>query len=219
MTMAWGKEKQAQQEHAVGLNDLRLMIADRLQVAQRRCDPASASAAFARANDNGQDNLIGSLLLGMLCFAPVMAAFNGSAAATAAVGAAHTPWTSLIEGISMVWDEKAIKNRRLRRAFNVFKDGIYHGGRRQEGTLSQKEMAAKFNMVSANENAAFSVDAAAEVAALNDMLDSIDALERKGVRMLSLDETKAVSTNLREASAVSTPKTMNRKSAALRIAV
>lgn len=188
--MAWECENNAAQ--TVDLGVLRLMVADRLQDAQRRFDPASASAAFAAAN-NDNDNLVGSLLFGMLCWAPFMASFNLGAAGAVV----QSPLAAAVaDGISLVWDEKVMKNRRLRRSFNALKDGLYHGGRRQNAQAAKKEMAARFNLVAANENAQYAYDTGAEIAGMAQMLENIDALERARVTEIALKPAQAISTGL-----------------------
>lgn len=193
--MAWGNKMKAHQ-HTVSLTDLRTVVADRLQAAQRRLDPASVTAAFAEANASHHDNMIGSLIFGMVCWAPFMSAF-GSSMNTMVAAAANSPVLSAAaDGLSMVYDEKAYKNRRRRKLAIAFKDGVYHGGRKQVNNLTGDQVKRKFNMVAANENSRFAKDAAAEVAGMAEMLDMIDRLEQRGATMVVLDRSLPVSASL-----------------------
>jgi hypothetical protein len=204
-------------EHTVGITELRVMVLDRLQNAERRAAPASATAAFNRANDNSQDNMMGSLLLGMLGWAPMMEAVGGMSDAFSA--AAHSPLlAAAADGFSMVLDEKANKNRRRRGWVAVFKDGIYHGGRRQAGVMTAADMKKNFNLVSANENAAFAADADAEIAGMNEILDMLDRLEKEGLIQMKLSTGETVASQL---NAIKAPVKNNapRRAAAFRKAI
>lgn len=216
--MTWGMKSKAV-EHTVGVAELRVMVLDRLQSAERRLDPASASAAFARANDNGQDTMLGSLLLGMVGWTPVMDAMGGSMDGALAVAANSPLLAAAADGLSMIWDEKAYKNRRRRGLMAIFKDGAYHGGRRQAGIMTADQMKKNFNLVSANENGAFAYDAGAEVAGMNEMLDMLDRMEKEGVALLKLNTREAVSTQLKTASAPVAKNPEPRLASALRKAI
>lgn len=197
--MAWGNENTAQNKTA-SLADLRTIIADRLQTAQRRLDPASATAAFADANASHHDSMIGSLIFGMVCWTPVMEMFGGSMDGAMAVAVNSPMLAAAADGLSMVWDEKAYKNRRRMGSLTVaFKDGIYHGGRNQAGNVTPAQIKRNFNMIAANENARFAYDAAAEVAGMSEMLDMIDRLEQRGVSLIALDANQSVSQTLHAA--------------------
>lgn len=193
--MALGNENKGAQQ-SVSLVDLRNVIADRLQAAQRRLDPASATAAFADANASHHDNMIGSLIFGMVCWAPFMDAFGGHLDGALAVAAKSPMLAAAADGLSMVWDEKAYKNRRRSILSIAFKDGVYHGGRNQSGNLTAEQVKRKFNMVAANENARYAYDAGAEIAGMSEMLDMIDRLEQQGVNLIALDKNQPVSASL-----------------------
>lgn len=215
--MAWGIENKEAQ-HTVGVAALRVMVLDRLQVAERRLDPASVAAAFERANDNSQDTMVGSLLLGMLGWTPIVDSLGLEGAFASA---ANSPvLAAAADGLSMVWDEKAYKNRRRRGLAAIWKDGAYHGGRRQDGIMTAEQMKRKFNLVSANENGAFAYDTQAEIAGMNEMLDMLDRLEKEGVTLLKLSTRQAISAQLKTANAASAiGKAEPRQALALRKAI
>ncbi len=196
MTMACEKQNTAVQKTA-SLADLRTVIADRMQTAQRRLDPNSATAAFANASHH--DSMIGSLIFGMVCWMPCMDMFGGQMDGLMAAAANSPTLAAAADGLSLVWDEKAHKNRRRGFLSVSFKDGIYHGGRNQAGNVISDHLKKAFNLVAANENAAYAYDAAAEVAGLAEMLDAIDMLERQGVLLLALDPAQPVSRLLQTA--------------------
>ncbi len=194
--MAWGKENNAAQQ-TVSLADLRTVIADRLQAAQRRLDPASATAAFADANASHHDSMIGSLIFGMVCWTPCIDVLAANMLDGAVAAAATSPvLAAAADGLSLVWDEKAYKNRRRNTLSIAFKDGIYHGGRKQAGNLNADQVKRKFNMVAANENARYAYDAGAEIAGMSEMLDAIDRLEQQGVTLIALEKGLPVSASL-----------------------
>ena len=196
--MALGNENKGAQQ-SVSLVDLRSVIADRMQAAQRRLDPASATAAFADANASHHDNMIGSLIFGLVCWTPFMDAFGANLDGAMAVAAKSPVLAAAADGLSMVWDEKAYKNRRRSILSAAFKDGIYHGGRNQSGNLTADQVKRKFNLSAANENARYAYDAGAEIAGMAEMLDMIDRLEQQGVTLIALDNSQAVSTSLHAA--------------------
>lgn len=194
--MAWGKENKVAQQ-TVSLADLRTVVADRMQAAQRRLDPASASAAFAEANASHHDSMIGSLIFGMVCWTPCIDVLATNMMDGAIAAAATSPaLAAAADGLSLVWDEKAYKNRRRSVLSIAFKDGIYHGGRKQTGNLSADQVKRKFNMVAANENARYAYDAGAEIAGMAEMLDMIDRLEQQGVTLIALDAGLPISASL-----------------------
>ncbi len=215
--MAWGMENKEAQ-HTVGVAALRVMVLDRLQMAERRLDPASVAAAFERANDNSQDTMLGSLLLGMLGWTPIVDSLGLEGAFASA---ANSPvLAAAADGLSMVWDEKAYKNRRRRGLAAIWKDGAYHGGRRQDGIMTAEQMKRKFNLVSANENGAFAYDTQAEIAGMNEMLDMLDRLEKEGVTLLKLSTRQAISAQLKTANAApAIGKAEPRQALALRKAI
>lgn len=195
--MAWGIEKAEQQ--TVSLADVRAAVADRLQAAQRRLDPASATAAFADASASHHDSMIGSLIFGMVCWAPFMTAFSGCMDHVVAAAANSPVLAAAADGLSLVYDEKAYKNRRRNKLSISFKDGIYHGGRNQAKHVTPAAMKRSFNMVAANENALYAYDAGAEIAGMSEMLDMIDLLEQQGVSLIALQRRLPVSESLRAA--------------------
>jgi hypothetical protein len=184
----------------VTISQIRNMAYNRLQSAQRRVDPANtATASFNRAanNNSSQDSLIGGLIFGMLTWVPFMDSLGGAFDIDfddlALGGISVQTANAIMDGVSALWDEKAYKNREI-------KDGVYHGGRRQDPIVTGNKMAKKFNLVSANENSRYSYDANAEIAGMNEILDMLDTLEKRGVSMIRLEQKDCASTVLKNAS-------------------
>lgn len=205
--MAFGFDKNSTQT-TVTISQLRNVVTDRLQAAQGR-------AGLTDSFNGAADNMVGSLLFSLLTWTPIMAglesAIEGAFGPSDAFNALSSPaLAAAADGVSMLADEKATKNR-------IVKVGAYHGGRRQDPIMAPKKMNGKFNMVAANENNRFAYDALAEVAAMNEMLDMLDSLEKAGVSMLRLDEGKPVYESLKALTAK--PKAgMTRTAAPLRMA-
>lgn len=192
-------------KQTVSLVDLRRAVLNRLEMAQRRLDPASMTAMFNRANDSGVDGLMGGLIFSLVTWVPFAASLDGlldhGSVASDAFNIANGPVVAAAaDGLTMIWDEKANKKRSLRRV--DFKEGIYHGGRRQEASIGPKKrkVQPKFNLVAANENSRFAYDTNSEIVALNDMLNTLDQLAKDGVTLLSVDAKTPVSKSLRELS-------------------
>lgn len=167
------------------ITQLRNMAATRLQSAERRLAPGAA-AAFNRAG-SAQDSMIGSLLFSLLIWTPVMHALNHGVSQlfghSDGMDMLCNPLTeAFMEASSMLRDEKAYANRSR-------KVGIYHGGRRQDEIVSpfNKKLGKSFNFVSANENSRFSMDANTEVAAMSEIIDMLDRMEKDGVTMVRID--------------------------------
>lgn len=198
MTMAWVKDNTAAQQ-AVSLNDLRTLVADRLQTAQRRLDPASATAAFAQASQSQHDAMVGSLIFGMLCWGPIMEMFAGQLDGGLAATVSSPAVGAVVDGASMVWDEKAYKNRHRGLLAIAFKDGVYHGGRKQAKILDRAQVKKDFNLTAANENNQYVFDAEAEIAGMAEMLDIIDHLEQRGATAVALEQGQPISHTLRAA--------------------
>jgi len=217
-TMSWGFNN-TDNYITVPVAQMREAAHSRLQAAQRRLTPHNASEAFRRAasNNNSQDGLVGSLLFSLLTWVPFMDMLGEmDSSAADAFDFLNNPFiAAAADGLSLVFDEKASRNR-------TFKDGIYHGGRRQDRIISpmSKSLNGKFNLLAANENARFNYDAGAEVACLSELIEKLDDLEKQGVSLIRMDPRQSVSTVLKQSEKnMRNDKAMRRFAAPVRMAI
>jgi hypothetical protein len=193
MQLGFNKKAGHDHEAMIGISQLRGQINTRMESAYKRLDP---KAAFNQASRGSEESMIGSLLFGMLVWGSFfqglemglenmygedMEAFSTMADPTLCAA---------FDGLSMVWDDKANKNRK--RKLNDYPEG------RRDDPIFDRPLNRRFNLVSANDNSRFTRDAQAEIACMSEMLDQLSDMEAEGVHMIRLDTKEAVYDRLKE---------------------
>ncbi len=175
----------------VSLNALRGQALQRLAGVHERLEARGIGAAFLRAakvDPVGDMGFLGSLIANML-LGGVFADFLG----------AHVPMPSghhgmmsdfngvavaATEGLSLVRDLDSYGLRS--RIMYAYPEG------RRKCAMKEANVSKKFNLVSANQNNKFSLDAQAEMACMFEILDILDRLEAQDVRGMRLDGKEPV---------------------------
>lgn len=184
MARGFDDNRSAQAKNIIAIDDLRHQAYKRLTTAHMKLNPKAAFNDNAKKQD-GADSMLGSIFLNMLCGGAFAAAFGHALHLpdTHAEIVPHVSLSSAFEGVSMMLDEKAYQNR-------ARKLDLYPQGRRRD-PMHEQPIKRKFNLVSGNDNARFSTDAYAEIAAMSEILDMADQLEKDGVRAVRIDENEA----------------------------
>lgn len=177
----------------IAIHDLRRELTSRLSEAHAKLNP---NASFSRAaqKNGGGDAMMAGMLLNMLGLG---ALFHGL---EDMLGLEHGDIGALalpaIDALELLQDDS--KKKAARR----MKMDLYPEGRRKDFFgQNQKPVNKKFNVVAANDCAQFDADARYEVNRMNELMDVLTQLERKGVKRVGLNPTQTVAASMRRAMA------------------
>ena len=169
-----------------------IAMADLREQAKKRLHEAHQRAGAPQQQATGGDSLLGSMFLNMLgmgALGHMIEQSFGHMLPHVVSQIPHGFISGAFEAAAMVRDEKSDMYR-------ARKLSDYPEGRRQD-PLAQKTLNAKFNMVANNDN--FNGRTALEeVAAMAEIIDMIDALEKDGFTALNLDERVTVYDTLKQ---------------------
>jgi len=187
--MALGSNKN--REVVASTTEMRTQIVSRLDAAYQRLNPANTFARVA----GREETLLGSLVIGMLGWAAfgemLNLAFSGNEAAQGMLETANDPkLCAVLDGLSELADERCNK-------FRYSKSAMYPNGRKHDSIKAQP-VNRKFNLVAANQNYRFKLDAHNEIAYMAEMLDMIDKMEKDGVSDLRIDTARPLYDILKE---------------------
>lgn len=193
MALGFNKAVNKEREVVASTTEMRAQIVSRLDEAYKRLNPANA---FAKAAGH-EESLMGGLLMGALAWAVLMPALQFAFAGNEAVsnmlnGAADPTLCAAFEGAAFMADERCNK-------FRATKSAMYPKGRKQD-VMNARPMNRKFNLVAANQNYRFKIDARNEVAYMAEMLEMIDKMEKRGVNELPVDMSRPLYDTLKEIS-------------------
>ncbi|MDY0009943.1 MAG: hypothetical protein RBS08_09575 [Bdellovibrionales bacterium] len=168
---------------------MRAQIISRMNAAEARLSNSFNHAAASK------DTLLGGMLIGFLgwmAFGQMLqVAFAGNETMTKLLEGANDPTVcAVLDGASELVDERSSK-------FRATKSALYPKGRKQ-GTFKDQKVNRKFNLVAANQNYRFKVDARNEVAYMAEMLEMLDTMEQKGVTEMSIDPARPLYDTLKE---------------------
>jgi hypothetical protein len=191
MALGFNSAAHKDREVVASTTEMRAQIVSRLDAAYQRLNPANS---FARAAGR-EDTLLGGMLIGVLGWAAfgdmLQVAFSGNEAAQDILETANDPTIcAVLDGLSELVDERSTK-------FRQSKSSMYPKGRRQDGIKGQS-VNRKFNLVAANQNYRFSLDARNEIAYMAEMLEMIDKMEKDGVTGLRVDTARPLYDTLKE---------------------
>lgn len=177
-----------EQKGIIAIDALHHHASERLFNAQMRLDPKSAFSKASRAHN--ADSLLGGLLLNMMTWGLLVHGIEHLIGTDHGLDLSHDGFfAAALESADIVIDETTRKNSRKL-------DG-YPEGRRKDPL--EAGMNRKFNLFAANQNAAFSMNAEAEVIALSQLLDMLEGLSRRGIRAISIDGSESVYKTLSDA--------------------
>lgn len=191
MALGFNKAANKEREVVASTTEMRAQVLTRLEAAQQRLNPANA---FAKASGH-EESLMGGLLMGALAWAVLMPALQFAFAGNETMsnmlsGAADPTLCAAFEGAAFMADERCNK-------FRNTKSAMYPKGRKSDD-MKARPMNRKFNLVAANQNYRFQVDARNEVAYMAEMLEMIDKMEKSGTTDIRVDMSRPLYDNLKE---------------------
>lgn len=179
MNNSFNKNAGKSQNVTVHIRELRAQAHNHLAAAWKMLAPNAGKP------QGQEDSLVGSLILGLLTWAPIMAGVEQAAANAGIEGGgmmdalANPAICAVMDGIGLLWDEEANKNR-------IRKTDMYPQGRRQDGIFG-RPLNRRFNMVAVNDNIRLRRDAQGEIVRIAEVLTMLDKMESEGVTMVSVD--------------------------------
>lgn len=190
------------QGELVSLDALREMALRQVRDVTQKLGQQGVGTSFnrnAKPGDKSSDmGIIGSILTDMVMWSPFMAMVSQSmepGMLSNAFGAAQVgTFSAVMEGISLVIDED-VRNARINGNRGC---SYYHKGRRKARFDLDRLLKKRFNLVAANQNGGFGRNAEDDLVVLFDLLDTIDQMDKKGVRMIRLDTKKPVYDTLKK---------------------
>lgn len=182
MNTGFNAAAQKKDNITVDLSDLYRAVGARLEKAYQR---QGLTSNFNQQNTRAgaEDSLLGSLIFSSLTWGAFFAGMEAAmpAGCEDALDIAQAPVVAaVIDGIGLVTDEQARKNRA--RIINA----LYPKGRRQDPIVGAKKRDS-FNLVAANQNSNFTYDLEAEIACMSEILDMLDKLAKNNVTLVSID--------------------------------
>lgn len=191
MGMGFNSVANREREVVASTTEMRAQIVSRLDAAYQRLNPANTFARVA----GREESLLGGLVMGMLGWAAfgemLNVMFSGNEAAQDMLATANDPRIcAALDGLAELADERCNK-------FRYSKSAMYPNGRKQDSIKSQP-VNRKFNLVAANQNYRFKLDARNEISYMAEMLEMIDKMEKDGVSDLRVDTARPLYDTLKE---------------------
>lgn len=191
MALGFNNAAHKNREVVATTTEMRAQIVNRLDAAYQRLNPANTFARVA----GREETLLGGLLIGVLGWmafgSMLQVAFAGNDTMQDLLETANDPkLCAVLDGLTELADERCNK-------FRYSKTAMYPNGRRQDAIKSQP-VNRKFNLVAANQNYRFQLDARNEIAYMAEMLEMIDKMEKDGVSELRVDTGRALYDTLKD---------------------
>lgn len=189
MALGFNSAAHKKNEVVATTTEMRAQIVKRMDSAYQRL-----SANFNHTASR-EDTLLGGMVIGFLGWMAfghmLQTAFAGNETMSKFLENANDPTLcAVVDGATEMIDENNSK-------FRYSKSSMYPKGRRQDAIKGQP-MNRKFNLVAANQNYRFQLDARNEVAYMAEMLEMLDKMEKDGVSELSVNPAQPLYDTLKQ---------------------
>ncbi|HRI75975.1 MAG TPA: hypothetical protein PLX33_03200 [Alphaproteobacteria bacterium] len=193
MGLGFNSAAQKKTEVLASTVDMRAQIVKRMDSAYQRLSESFNPSA------SREDTLLGGMVIGFLgwmAFGQMLqVAFSGNETMSNLLENANDPTLcAVLDGATEMIDENNSK-------FRHSKSSLYPKGRRHDA-IKGPAMNRKFNLVAANQNYRFKLDARNEIAYMAEMLEMLDKMEKNGVSELSVNPAQPLYDTLKQNAAL-----------------